>query len=197
MVTIGILVFDDVEELDFVGPLEVFGMAGQAGADCRVLLVAAGEGEVRCRYGLQVQPHASFASCPPLDLLIVPGGLGARTHAREHPAILRFVREQPGQIASVCTGALILAAAGVLHGRRVTTHHRAFDLLRAYEGVRVEEGVRFIFDGPIATSAGVSAGIDLALALAAQRWGAALAAEVAHRMEWEGGQQWHSDLSLA
>src|SRR5215470_18203733 len=110
MLTIGILLFDDVEELDFAGPYEVFGMAARFGAECRALLIA--DAPVRCRYGLRVLPDCSMASAPPLDLLVVPGGLGARTHARENPAILDFIRAQRGFVASVCTGALILAAAG-------------------------------------------------------------------------------------
>ena len=190
MMTIGILVFDDVEELDFVGPLEVFGQAQQLGAPCRVLLVASDARELRCRYGLRVRPEANLAACPQLDLLVVPGGPGARTHARANPAILAFIRQQPGAVASVCTGALILAAAGVLTGHRATTHWSALDLLRATAGVQVEAGVRMVFDGRIATSAGVSAGIDLALALVGRWWGRELAREVAHRMAWEGAGHW-------
>lgn len=190
MMTIGILVFNDVEELDFVGPLEVFGQAQQLGAPCRVLLVASDEQELRCRYGLRLRPDASLTACSGLDLLVVPGGPGARTHARANPAILEFIRRQPGAVASVCTGALILAAAGVLAGHRATTHWSALDLLRATAGVQVEAGVRMVFDGRIATSAGVSAGIDLALALVGRRWGRELAREVAHRMEWDGAGQW-------
>ena len=83
MMTIGILVFDDVEELDFVGPLEVFGQAQQLGAACRVLLVASDVREIRCRYGLRLRPEASLAACPRLDLLVVPGGPGAHPCADE------------------------------------------------------------------------------------------------------------------
>ena len=189
MGTVGIIVFDDVEELDFVGPLEVFGVAGRLGADCRPLLIAEGPGMIACRYGLRLEPHATFRTCPRLDLLIVPGGPGARTHARENLAILDFVRRHESSVASVCTGALVLASAGLLQGRRATTHYSALDLLRAYEGVTVESNVRMIFDDPIATSAGISAGIDLALALVARAWGDDLAREVARRLEWEGRWQ--------
>src|SRR5438128_3111328 len=87
-VVIGILLFDDVEELDFVGPLEVFGMAARHGADCRTALIAAEPKEIRCRYGMRVLPDFSFENGPTLDILIVPGGLGARTHARQNPRIL-------------------------------------------------------------------------------------------------------------
>ena len=94
MKTIGILVFDEVEELDFVGPLEVFGMAARFGADCETLVIAPQPGHVRCRHGLQVLPDCSLQEAPALDLLIVPGGLGARTHAKANPQILEFVRRQ-------------------------------------------------------------------------------------------------------
>ncbi len=195
MTTIGILVFDDVEELDFVGPLEVFGQAQHLGADCNVLLVGAEEREIRCRYGLRMRPEVGLAACPRLDLLLVPGGPGARTHARQNPAILEFIRRHEGSVASVCTGALVLASAGLLDGRRATTHWSALDLLRATPGVHVEEGMRMVFDGRIASAAGVSAGIDLSLALVERNWGAELAREVAHRIEWDGAGQWQGALS--
>ena len=184
MKTIGILIFEDVEELDFVGPLEVFGMAARHGADCRTLLMATERIEVRCRYGMRVVPEVTLAESPLLDLLIVPGGLGARTHARQNPKILDFVRRQEGMVASVCTGALILATAGLLDGRSATTHHNAFDLLREYPQIDVREGTRFIIHDRVATSAGVSAGIDLALALVARQWGDSLAETVAANLEW-------------
>ena len=184
MKTFGFLLFNDVEELDFVGPLEVFGIAASLGTDCRTVLVAQERKATRCRHGLSVVPDYDFAGVPALDLLIVPGGRGARTHARENPAILEFVRQQRGFVASVCTGALILAAAGVLDGLPATTHHSSFDLLRRYNRVEVREGVRFVIGAKIATSAGVSAGIDLALALVERHWGAAMAQSVAAELEW-------------
>ncbi|HEY8133365.1 MAG TPA: DJ-1/PfpI family protein [Thermoanaerobaculia bacterium] len=189
MKTIGILIFDDVEELDFVGPLEVFGMAARHGADCRTLLIAEELNEVRCRYGMRVIPEFTLDNAPPLDLLIVPGGLGARTDARQNPKILDFVRRQQGMVASVCTGALILANAGLLDGVSATTHHNAFDLLRESPQVDVREGVRFIIHDRVATSAGVSAGIDLALALVAREWGDSIAATVEANLEWKSGKQ--------
>jgi transcriptional regulator GlxA family with amidase domain len=158
-------------------------MATRFGAEWRTLLIA--DAPVRCRYGLRVLPDCSLAEAPPLDLLVVPGGLGARTHARENGAILDFVRAQHGFVASVCTGALILAAAGVLDGVRATTHHNALQLLREYPAIDVQGGVRFIMhDDRIATSEGVSAGIDLALALVERFCGADVAAAVAANMAW-------------
>lgn len=181
---IGILVFDDVEELDFVGPLEVFGMVSCAN-QIEILILAETVKEVRCHYGLRIMPSHSLAECPPLDLLIVPGGPGARKHARENPAILEFVRRQQGYLASVCTGALVLAAAGVLKNESATTHHNRLDMLREYRGVAVEDNVRMVIGDRVATSAGVAAGIDLALALLAKWWGEEIAQKVASNMEWE------------
>jgi transcriptional regulator GlxA family with amidase domain len=185
MKTIGVLIFDDVEELDFAGPLEVFGMAARHGADCRTLLIATERSDVRCRYGMRVVPEYTIDDVPVLDLLIVPGGLGARTHARSNPKILDFVRRQPGMVASVCTGALILASAGLLDGLSATTHHNAYDLLREFPRIDVIEGDRFIIHDRVATSAGVSAGIDLALALVARLWGESLAETVVANLEWK------------
>lgn len=184
MKTIGILVFDDVEELDFAGPLEVFARASLS-VDLKVLTVAETPNEIRCRYGLRMIPSCSFRDCPPLNLLIVPGGPGARNHARCSPPILEFVRQQQGFVASVCTGALILAGAGLLKNQVATTHHNRFDLLREYEGVSVKENVRMVIGKRVATSAGVSAGIDLALALLKKFWGEKVALSVAENLEWE------------
>jgi len=187
---VGILVFDDVEELDFIGPLEVFGMAARLGADCTTTLIAAHDGEVRGSYGLRFTPAHTIESCPPVDLLIVPGGYGARTHAREDPAILEFLRQRKGPVASVCTGALILASAGLLRGRTATTHYSAFDLLRAEGGIDVIEGARMTIGERVCTSAGISAGIDLSLALVARMFGDELAEQVAKRMEWDHAGNW-------
>jgi len=184
MKTIGILVFDDAEELDFVGPLEVFGTAARFGADCQILTVAEGTTPIRARNGLVIVPSCSFENAPPLAILIVPGGLGARTQARQNQHILQFVRAQKGLVASVCTGALILAEAGLLTNMAATTHHSAFDVLEQYPGVSVRRGERWIIGEQIATSAGVSAGVDLALALVASYWGVEIAEKVAENLDW-------------
>lgn len=185
MHNVGFLVFDQMDELDFVGPLEVFGMAARFGADCQTLIVAEELKLIRGRHDVNVMPQHTLADCPHLDLLFVPGGLGARTHARTNARILDFIRRQTGIVASVCTGALILAAAGVLNGLPATTHHSSYNLLREYEGVQVREDVRFVLNSGVATSAGVSAGIDLALALTAQIWSISVAEAVAANLEWQ------------
>jgi len=196
MKTVGILLFDDAEELDFVGPLEVFGAAARLGADCEILIVAENTTPIRARNGLKIVPTCAFESAPLLSILIVPGGLGARTHALQNQRILEFVRAQKGLVASVCTGALILAEAGLLTGLAATTHHSAFDVLEQYPGVSVRRGERWIIGERIATSAGVSAGIDLALALVASWWGAGIAEKVAENLEWNSTAWNHRGKAL-
>ncbi len=184
-ITIGILVFEDVEELDFVGPLEVFGMAVEFGQPCRTVVISENLEVVRCAHGLRTLPDCFIENAPDLDLLIVPGGRGARLHARNNPKLLHFVRQQQGIVASVCTGALVLAAAGLLDGLDATTHCSRLDMLREYDRVKVHEGVRFVMHNRIATSAGVTAGIDLSLALVVRFFGQSIAEQIAKNLEWE------------
>ena len=183
---IGILIFDDVEELDFVGPFEVFAQASRIVSGIEVSLLSKENREVRCRYGLRVQPDHSLTNCPPLDLLIVPGGKGAREYARYDSEIISFVRRHASQkqIASVCTGALILAEAGLLKGHKATTHWSALDTLREYPGVEVVGNTRYVREGNVSTSAGISAGIDLALDIVKDLHGKEVAKKVARSMEY-------------
>ena len=184
--TIGVLIFDDVEELDFTGPWEVFGMATRLGAELNRLIIAPTMSPVRARYGLQIVPDVSLQTCPSLDMLLIPGGLGARVYARTDPNILDLIRRtrQYGWVVSVCTGALVLAAAGVLSGRRVTTNSTAYEWIRTYPDIELVEHVRWVIDEPIATSAGVSAGIDLALEMMRRWYDNDFANLVASNMEW-------------
>lgn len=184
-ITIGILVFEEAEELDFVGPYEVFGMAAEFDAPCKTVVIAESLGDVRCAHGLRVLPDQMIENAPTLDLLMVPGGRGARVHARKSAQILDFVRQQKGTVASVCTGAMVLAAAGILDGIAATTHYGHYDQLREYDQVEVREGARFIMHDHIATSAGVTAGIDLSLAFVARFFGDALAERIAENLEWK------------
>jgi len=165
--TFGILLFPDAEELDFVGPWEVFTMFGKYfDKDWQALLVAQTREPVRAAKGMLFTPDRSFDDCPPLDVLLVPGGEGTRREV-DNEALVQFAR-RVGQgaawVTSVCTGAFILRRAGFLAGRRATTHWSAMDLLRAEPGVTVVEQ-RFVHDGNVITAAGVSAGIDMALYL--------------------------------
>jgi transcriptional regulator GlxA family with amidase domain len=182
---VGILLFDDVEELDFAGPWEVFGIASRM-KDIKVMTVSKDGNAVHCRYGLRVQPYHDFANCPRLDLLIVPGGRGAREKARYDAETIAFIKNHASQgaTASVCTGALVLAQAGLLDGKRATTHASEMDGLRKYPNVQVVENERFILEGNVATSAGISAGIDLSLELLRRKYDEQLAQEIVKIMEY-------------
>ena len=161
----GILLFPGVEELDFVGPWEMLRMWSlYADGPPQCLLVAQTREPVECAKGMQVLPHTDLASCPPLDALLVPGGKGTRELVN-HAAVLDFVRTQAvgaQSMLSVCTGAFVLQAAGLLAGRSATTYWSMLPALREL-GVPVLEQ-RFVHDGPVWTSAGVSAGTDMMLA---------------------------------
>jgi transcriptional regulator GlxA family with amidase domain len=178
-VKVGILLFPLVEELDFVGPLEMFGMWNLVGGTGSPVLVAEKSGAVRCAKGMDVLPQASFADCPPLDALLVPGGQGTRTEV-DNPVLVDFIRNEARaakHVLSVCTGSFLLHRAGLLAGRRATTHWASLDRLRALGDVDVVEE-RFVRDGIVWTSAGVSAGIDMALAFIEHVEGGAMAGRV-------------------
>ena len=188
-ITIGILIFQDAEELDFVGPHEVFGMARELGQLCQTLVIAETLQPVRCAHGLRVLPDATIDDAPDLDVLVVAGGSGARLHARSNPKILQFVRQQPDIVASVCTGVAVLASAGVLDGLEATTHYAHFDMLRDHQEITLRESARFVMHDRVATAAGVTAGIDLSLALVARLFGGPVAEQIARNLEWDS-QHW-------
>jgi transcriptional regulator GlxA family with amidase domain len=185
-VNFGILVFPDVEELDFIGPWEMLGMWSKfAGGPERRLIVAQSPGQVTCAKGLSVNPHVSFQQCPQLDFLLVPGGQGTRQEV-DNPVLTEFISGQARQckaVLSVCTGAFLLHRAGLLSGRRATTHWNSLDRLRALDGVTVVEE-RFVRDGNVWSAAGVSAGIDLTLALIADIAGEEVAGKVQFAAEY-------------
>jgi len=162
----GILVFPEVEELDFVGAWEMVGMWNKfaKGPEER-LIVAQTQKPITCAKGLIVIPHVAFDQCPPLDFLLVPGGQGTRTEV-DNRVLIDFIAEQAKSckaVISVCTGSFLLHRAGLLSGKKATTHWNSLDRLRALGDVTVVEK-RFTHDGSIWTSAGVSAGIDVVLA---------------------------------
>lgn len=169
MTTIGILLFDECEELDWAGPWEVFTMGRREGDV--VVTVAERPGPVTCAKGLRVLADHTFADAPRLDVVMVPGGRGRRRE-RTNPAMLGYLREvAPGcrWVTSVCTGAFVLEAAGLLTGRRVTTHWASIEELRGLApDLTVLERVRYVRDGAMVTAAGVSAGIDMSLWLLGQ-----------------------------
>jgi len=193
---VGVLLFDDVEVLDFAGPFEVFSRTRlEAGVQScrsddtspfRVFTVAKTREPVVATGGLTVIPTYGFADAPPIDLLVVPGGHGTRAllHDRETLDWIGRVAEQARRVTSVCTGALLLATAGLLEGKRATTHWGALDLLASLsDRVAVEREQRVVDDG-IITSAGVASGIDMAFYVVEQLHGSAVADETAHYMEY-------------
>jgi transcriptional regulator GlxA family with amidase domain len=185
-ITTGIVLFDGAEELDWAGPYEVFTMGRREGD--MVVTIAEHERPIVCAKGLRVLADHTFAGAPPLDILLIPGGRGSRAE-RENPAMLDFVgRVAPrcDWVTSVCTGAFVLEAAGPARGKRVTTHWAAIEELRGLApGLTVLEGERWVVDGNLVTSAGVSAGIDMALWVLGQATSVEHARRTQYLMEYD------------
>jgi transcriptional regulator GlxA family with amidase domain len=162
----GVLIFDGAEELDFTGPWEVFTASSMLRDDGdSVFLVAERSEPVRCAKGMRVLPDHTLADHPAIDVLLVPGGHGTRREV-SNPVITDWIRATAATAAwttSVCTGALLLHEAGPARGRRVATHHAFEDTLEARGDVTVVRDARYVVDGQLVTSQGVSAGIDMAL----------------------------------
>jgi transcriptional regulator GlxA family with amidase domain len=193
-IQVGILIFPDVEVLDFTGPFEVFSVARRdenrrrfENSPFEVHLIAPTTAVVRATGGLRVQPDCSIDACPRLDVLIVPGGWGTRELVDDGP-LVHWIRERAGQtkiIASVCTGSFLLAQAGLLEGRRATTHWASLDrMAQSFPQVRVVRDEHVVEEGCVLTSAGISAGIDLALRLVARLEGEPIARAAARYMEY-------------
>jgi len=184
--TIGILLFDQVEELDAIGPWEVFsyGLARKDG--CRVVTISETGGTVICAKGLKVIPDHSLSNAPALDVVLVPGGQGTRTEI-DNPVLIDWIAKVAGDcqwVTSVCTGSFMLHRAGPARGKTVTTHWASIDRLRDEGDVTVRDDVRFVRDGNLVTSAGVSAGIDMALWLLGQLFDEDFAREVQKGIEY-------------
>jgi len=187
---IGFLMFDDLEELDMVGPWEVFTMAAkirpELGIEC--VTIAPDGGTVRCAKGMRVVADHGFADAPALDILVVPGGQGTRREV-DNPALLDWIASVAPActwVTSVCTGSMLLAAAGPARGRRITTHWGAVELVRKRgEAAEVLDDVRYVRDGNVVTSAGVSAGIDMALWLVGEIWEPAFSRKVQRQMQYD------------
>jgi transcriptional regulator GlxA family with amidase domain len=169
----GFLLFNDLEELDLVGPWEMISMWSKYGdgpENC--MMIAQTDAPVTCFNGMIITPHTSFENSPQLDYLLIPGGRGTRTEVN-NKVLTDFVSAQADTckvVLSVCTGSFILHSAGLLKAKKATTHFSMLDNLRDLQGVEVVEK-RFVKDGKIWTSAGVSAGIDMALDLIAREAG--------------------------
>ena len=198
--TVGILLFDDVEVLDFAGPFEVFSRTRLVpGAESRrsddsapftVFTIARTTAPVTAIGGLTIVPSYSWDNAPPIDILVVPGGFGTRALLGDE-ATLTWIRDAASRaslVTSVCSGALLLAQNGLLRGRRATTHWAALDLLASIDPtIDVQRNRRVVHDG-VFTSAGVSAGIDMSFAIVEQMCGRAVAVETAHYIEYPWGQ---------
>ncbi len=193
-IIVGIVLFNEVEVLDYCGPFEVFSVTRldeerrrEQPSPFEVLLIAQTDQPIVTTGGMRVIPHVTFEHCPPLDILVVPGGWGTRAEMH-NPTMLAFVTAQARQVetlASVCTGALILGGAGLLDGRRATTHWMALDLLReSFPQVSVDRESHVVEDGAILTSAGIAAGIDMALKVVARHCGESIARATARYMEY-------------
>jgi transcriptional regulator GlxA family with amidase domain len=191
---VGILVFPQVEVLDFCGPFEVFSVTRlneelrrEEPSPFEVLLVAETAEPVTATGGLRVIPDVTIAACPPLDVLVVPGGWGTRSEI-ENERLLAWIAargKQAETLTSVCTGSMLLGKAGLLDGRHATTHWRALPWMRdSFPAVTVEEKLHVVEDGHVLTSAGISAGIDMALRVVARYHGEAVARATARNMEY-------------
>src|SRR5215475_4517515 len=196
MTTYGLVVFDRAEELDFAGPWEVFtasGMLREAGDTA--VLIAEQAGPVRCAKGMRVLPDHTLADHPALDVLLVPGGLGTRREVT-NPVLISWIRSVAATVAwttSVCTGALLLHEAGPARGRRVATHHGFEDTLEARGDVTVVRDARYVVDGSLVTSQGVSAGIDMALWLVGALHGRDHARQVRRYIQYEPAPPYLAD----
>ncbi|MGO9111382.1 MAG: DJ-1/PfpI family protein [Thermoguttaceae bacterium] len=188
MTTIGMVLFPNLTQLDLTGPYEVFCRM----PDCRVHLIAASHEPVVTEYGLTILPEMVFEKSPPFDVLCVPGGPGVN-QMLEDDTFLSFLRKQGEQarfVTSVCTGALVLGAAGLLRGYRATTHWLSLDLLRSVGADPVAE--RVVVDRNRITGAGVTSGIDLGLTLASLLHGDEVAQEIQLMMEYAPAPPFHA-----
>ena len=199
----GILIFDDVEVLDFAGPYEVFSRTRLTGglesrrsdetAPFRVFTVAKTRDPIAATGGLRVTPDHSFADAPKLDMIVVPGGFGTRALLEDKRTLawIQMVSMSARKVTSVCTGSALLARAGLLAGKRATSHWAALELLRAQDPtIAIDETARFVDNPPgadlpgIVTSAGVAAGIDMAFHIVESLFGREVADETARYIDY-------------
>ena len=187
--TLGAVLYEDFELLDLYGPLEMFGFLAP---EVRIVTVAEAPGPVASLPGVKTLAEHGFAGCPPLDLVLVPGGIGSARQV-DNGALLDFLRARAPSAEitmSVCTGSAILARAGLLDGRRATSNKQLFKHATVQsDRVRWVPEARWVEDGPYVTSSGISAGTDMALAVIARLYGRARAEQIAALAEYA----WQSD----
>ena len=186
-ITVGIFLFDGVDELDFVGPLNVFSYASGWGRNGTVLTIGRHACSMQGVNGLRFEAQYVMDDAPMTDVLVVPGGLGTQELSIDE-AVLGWLRERAASarwICSVCTGSFVLQAAGLTRGRNITTHSKMLEQLRSHGGDHVVGDKRFVPDDKIVTAAGVSAGIDMALWVVGQLYGEAHAKAVRASLDYD------------
>ncbi|MEK5287127.1 DJ-1/PfpI family protein [Bacillus sp. EU54] len=188
--SVGIFLFNEVEVLDFAGPFEVFSVTEVNEEKTFTVYTVSENGEmITARNGLKVQPDYSIENLPPVDILIIPGGLGARKNEIKNEIVIKWIRQQMKEVklmTSVCTGALLLAKAGLLEGLKATTHWASIEKFKnEFQNVEVIENVKFVDEGHIITSAGISAGINMAFHIVKNLLGVYVAEDTAKRMEYD------------
>jgi transcriptional regulator GlxA family with amidase domain len=200
MTTYGLLIFDGAEELDFAGPWEVFTTSAMLrNQGDRAVLIAERRGSARCNKGMRVLADHTFDDHPPLDVLLVPGGMGTRREV-SNPAVIDWIHATSANVTwttSVCTGALLLHQAGPARGRRVATHHDFEDALQQRGDITVVRDARYVVDGSLVTSQGVSAGIDMALWLVGRIHGREHARAVRRYIQYEPAPPYLADEPTA
>jgi transcriptional regulator GlxA family with amidase domain len=204
---VGIVVYEEVEVLDFCGPFEVFSVTRlneekrrEELSPFNAFLVAETTSPVVATGGMKVLPDYDLDSCPHLDILLVPGGWGFR-HQMNNERLLKWIADRSRRVetlTSVCTGALLLGKAGLLDGKRVTTHWRFLDSMQElFPKVTVEKRLHFVEEGTFFSSAGISAGIDMSLKVVARYYGEAVARATARHMEYPYPDTDERRISLA
>ncbi|PEE71548.1 DJ-1/PfpI family protein [Bacillus thuringiensis] len=188
--SVGIFLFNELEVLDFAGPFEVFSVTEVNEEKPFTVYTVSENGEmITARNGLKVQPDYSIENLPPVDILIIPGGLGAREYEIKNEIVIKWIRQQMKEVklmTSVCTGALLLAKAGLLEGLKATTHWASIEKFKnEFQNVEVIENVKFVDEGHIITSAGISAGINMAFHIVKNLLGMHVAEDTAKRMEYD------------
>ncbi|HDR7670233.1 DJ-1/PfpI family protein [Bacillus wiedmannii] len=188
--SVGIFLFNEVEVLDFAGPFEVFSVTEVDEEKPFTVYTVSQNGEmITARNGLKVKPDYSIEDLPPIDILIIPGGKDVRENEVQNDIIINWVRQQMKEVklmASVCTGALLLAKAGLLEGLKATTHWASIQTFKGdFPNVEVMENVKFVDEGHIITSAGISAGINMSFHIVKNLLGVEIAEETAKSMEYD------------
>ncbi|RKL65187.1 AraC family transcriptional regulator [Salipaludibacillus neizhouensis] len=190
--TVGILLFDEIEVLDFAGPFEVFSVTKYEDFTTRAFIVStiSETGEmIHARNGLKVQPDYSFENAPSFDIVVVPGGPGARETQIHNRRVIEWITSQMTNVhimTSVCTGAFLLAKAGLLNGKTATTHWFSYDRFEnKFPKVTLQRNVKFVDQGNIVTSGGVSAGINMSFHIVNRLLGKEIASNTARGMEYE------------